>query len=453
MAGMNVIRLNFSHGDHEYHAETIANAREVMSETRRICALLLDTKGPEIRTGLLSNGGEVELVKDQEFTLVTDESVLGDNTRVAIQYKNLSKVLKVGDRVLIDDGLIACTVLEITADAVRCRVENNGSLGQRKGVNLPGVVVDLPAVTQKDIADIKFAVQHGMDFIAASFVRKAQDVLTIREALGVQGRGIQIIAKIESQEGLDNFDEILKVSDGIMVARGDLGVEIPIEQVALAQKMMIRKCNAAGKYVITATQMLESMIKNPSPTRAEASDVANAVYDGTDCVMLSGETAKGLYPVEAVKMMSDICREAESTTDYRSAFNTIRVANQSSQTSIAEAIASSAVKAAFDLRAAVIICLTETGSTARLVAKYRPGCPVLTITANEQVARQTMTTRGLFPLLVGSMIGTDSLIHRAVIAAQKLEMCAVGDLVVITSGVKEAVSGATNIMKILQVQY
>jgi len=322
-AGMNVMRLNFSHGDHQvcpswsrmrkphlnastqpcgisclltsqYHGETIALAREVMTETRRLCALLLDTKGPEIRTGLMVEGKEWELVKGQTFTLTTDESVVGNSSIVAVQYKNLPKVLHVGDRVLIDDGLISMTVSEIAGERVVCTVDNTGMLGQRKGVNLPGVIVDLPAVTQKDIQDIKFAVLHNMDFIAASFVRKPDDINTIREALGVQGRHIQIIAKIENQEGLDNFDDILKVADGIMVARGDLGVEIPIEQVALAQKMMIRKCNAVGKMVVTATQMLESMVKNPSPTRAEASDVANAVFDGTDCVMLSGETAKGL---------------------------------------------------------------------------------------------------------------------------------------------------------------
>lgn len=452
LAGMNVLRLNFSHGDHTYHQETINLAREVMGETRRLCALLLDTKGPEIRSGLLKEGKEYTLEKGQEFTLVTDESVVGDNTTVAVQYKNLPKVLKVGDQVLVDDGLIALRVQEIREEAVKCLVENTGVLGQRKGINLPGVVVDLPAVTQKDIQDIKFAVSNGMDFIAASFVRKPTDILTIREALGVQGKHIQIIAKIENQEGLDNFDEILKVADGIMVARGDLGVEIPIEQVALAQKMMIRKCNAAGKLVITATQMLESMVKNPSPTRAEASDVANAVFDGSDCVMLSGETAKGLWPLEAVQVMADICREAEASIEYRAVFNLTRP-HMPSTCSISEAVASAAVKASYDLKAALIICLTESGNTARLVAKYRPAVPILTITANEHVAKQALAVRGLFPLLVGSMVGTDSLIHRAMMAAQKLEMCQIGDYVVITSGVTEAVSGATNMLKIVQVSY
>jgi pyruvate kinase len=317
MAGMNVARLNFSHGDHEYHRSSIQTLRDVTSDSRRICAILLDTKGPEIRTGKMKDGVTVQLVKNQEFILTTEESFLGDSNRVAVGYNNLPKVVKAGQHVYLDDGLIDLLVLETSEKEVKTRVLNNATLGSQKGVNLPGISLDLPAVTQKDVADLLFGVENGVDFIAASFVRKASDVQTIRKILGAKGAHIKIIAKIESQEGLDNFMSIMHVSDGIMVARGDLGIEIPIEQVPLAQKFMIKQCNLAGKFVITATQMLESMCINPTPTRAEASDVSNAVIDGTDCVMLSGETAKGRYPVESVKMLADICREAELSINHK----------------------------------------------------------------------------------------------------------------------------------------
>jgi pyruvate kinase len=410
--------------------------------------------GPEIRSGLLENHKDVFLAKGSKFELhCQDDSMLGNATKVSVMYPNLTKVVKPGDHVLIDDGLIDLHVdsVDDAAHIVYTTVVNSGMLGERKGVNLPGVAVDLPAVTQKDVGDLKFGVDQGVDFVAASFIRKASDVHTIRKVLGAAGRNIQIISKIESQEGLDNFDEILSASDGIMVARGDLGVEIPIEQVAIAQKMMIHKCNAAGKYVITATQMLESMIKNPSPTRAEATDVANAVLDGTDCVMLSGETAKGAYPVQAVQTMADICREAEANINHQATFNMIREHIKGNIVSVVEAIASSAVRATFDLNATMIICLTETGHTARLVAKYRPRAPIVTVTSNEQTARQGLVSRGLFPLLVGSMVGSDSLINRVLIAAQRLGMCKVGDMVVVTSGSREATSGTTNDLKIIQV--
>lgn len=401
---------------------------------------------------MLKDGKEVQLIKGQTFKLIADDKLIGDVTQVGVAYANFAKMLKAGDRVLIDDGLISCLVtgVDISTGTVTSIVENNGLLGQQKGINLPGVAVDLPAVTEKDKSDIAFAVEQGLDFIAASFVRKADDVKAIRELLGQRGANIKIIAKIENQEGLDNYDEILEVADGIMVARGDLGVEIPLEQVSIAQKMMIRKANKAGKFVITATQMLESMVKNPSPTRAEASDVANAVLDGTDCVMLSGETAKGLYPVPAVQMMADICREAESAFNHRTAAEMLR---SRAPVSIVEAIASSAVKATHDLHASALIVLTETGNTARLVAKYRAKCPVLTITSNEQTARQALVCRGLFPLLVGSMSGSDSLINRVLGAAKKLGMCRVGDLVVVTSGSREATPGTTNDLRIIQIRY
>jgi len=412
----------------------------------------VDTKGAEIRTGLLKEGKEVLLEKGQKFSLIPDISVIGDNTRVGIDYKNLSKLIKPGSSVLIDDGLISLTVNNVSSTSIDCQVNNTAPLGQNKGLNLPNIEFVEPAITERDIKDIQYAIDQNLDFIAASFVRSADDVMTIRRILDKAKSGIKVISKIENRQGLENFDAILKVSDGIMVARGDLGVEIPIEQVTLAQKMMIRKCNAAGKFVITATQMLESMVKNPSPTRAEAGDVSNAVFDGTDCVMLSGETAKGLYPVESVKMMADICREAEISTNYRATFSISREAQQI-KIPIAESIASSAVKAAFDLKASMVIVLTESGNTARLVAKYRPNVPILTVTSSERAARQCLISRALFPLLVGSMSGTASLTHRAILAAENIGFCKIGDIIVITSGTREGVSGATNDLKVIQVTY
>jgi pyruvate kinase len=447
-AGMNVARLNFSHGDHEYHGNVIRTLQAVTSRTRRVCAVMLDTKGPEIRTGKLKNGDEVSLKKGQDFILVADPDFVGDNTQVGVAYRNLPKVLNIGDTVLIDDGLISMTVEEIDqqSNTVKCKVNNDGQLGQTKGVNLPGVIVDLPAVTEKDVRDIQFGVKMGVDFIAASFVRKSSDVVELRRVLGEQGKNIKIIAKIENQEGLDNFDEILKEADGIMVARGDLGVEIPLEQVSIAQKMMITKSNRAGKFVITATQMLESMVKNPSPTRAEASDVANAVYDGTDCVMLSGETAKGTYPVEAVQVMVEICREAESCVVHLPPSN-----SNLHELSVAEAVASSAVVAGIHLKSPLIVVLTESGNSARLVSKFKPKAPILAITASDQNARQCMVSHGVFPLLVGSMSGSESLIQRCLVAGINLGMCKSGDLVIVISGAREAESGWTNAMTVEQV--
>eukprot|EP01006_Ploeotia_vitrea_P035559 TRINITY_DN65896_c2_g1_i1.p1 TRINITY_DN65896_c2_g1~~TRINITY_DN65896_c2_g1_i1.p1 ORF type:complete len:609 (-),score=340.88 TRINITY_DN65896_c2_g1_i1:119-1945(-) len=460
-AGMNVVRLNFSHGSHSYAKEIIRMVREVGTDTRRICAILLDTKGPEIRTGLLEGGSDVQLEKGQKFTFKClntsdgDEEVLnankGNSEWVGVQYPNMYKVLEVGNVVLVDDGLLSMTVTEITEGEVHCVVDNAGALGEKKGINLPGVVVDLPSVTPKDIRDLQFGVEQNVDFIAASFVRKREDIVSIRKVLGPRGQHIRIIAKIENQEGLDNFDSILAEADGIMVARGDLGVEIPLEQVSLAQKMMIRKCNAAGKFVITATQMLESMVKNPSPTRAEASDVANAVFDGTDCVMLSGESAKGKYPVEAVKVMGDICREVEAYTNFASHYNAIR--QSASNMSIAEAVAASAVKASIDLKAGALLVFSESGQTARLVAKYRPKAPVLTITNSEVVARQSMAIKSLFPLLVGSMLGTDSLVERVLMAARGQGMLEYGATVVIVSGTIEGQAGSTNMIKIDRVRF
>ena len=349
---------------------------------------------------------------------------------------------------MVDDGLIACDVIEVGSGFVKTLVLNDGLLGEVKGVNLPKIKVNLPALTEKDLQDLHFGIAQGVDFIAASFIRKASDVFEIRRLLG--NSNIRIISKIENEEGLENFDEILAASDGIMVARGDLGVEIFVEQVFRAQKMMISKCNAAGKPCITATQMLESMIVNPRPTRAEATDVANAVLDGSDCVMLSGETAKGAYPIEAVITMARICREAEADINYTEVYNTIKK-NTKIPISITEAIVSSAVKTAWDIQAPLIIALTETGSTALAMNKYRPIPPVFGVTADPQVARQMQVLRGIYPLLVPTMQGTELVVRKAMDYAVFSKMAIKGDLVVVTSGILEQVSGSTNVLRVLKI--
>jgi len=453
-AGMNVARMNFSHGDHPYHAQTIANLREALKKSKRMCAIMLDTKGPEIRTGLLKDGKDVELLEGQEFMLYNDWDYVGDEKGVGQSYGDLATSIEVGGQILIDDGLISLSVIEKQGGNVRCKINNGGSLGARKGVNLPGVKITLPALTEKDKQDLLFGCQQGVDFVAASFVRKAEDVVGIRKHLDENGgKNIKIISKIENQEGLENFDEILEVTDGVMVARGDMGVEIPGEKVALAQKMIISKCNIAGKPVVTATQMLESMIKNPRPTRAETSDVANAVFDGTDCVMLSGETAKGKYPIQAIEMMVSICREAEKVLDHSQTFAALRAhAKRLGPDQINEAIASSAVKTAFDLRASLILCLTESGRTARLVSKYKPRMPVLCATTDEQVARQCLVLRGCYPMVVGSMVGSASLIARCLATAKVNGLCKTSDVCVVVSGIQEGISGGTNVLRVLQIE-
>jgi len=353
---------------------------------------------------------------------------------------------------LVGDGLLAFKVVRVTEEGnVACIVENSGVMGEKKNVNLPGVVVDLPAVTNKDVKDIAFGVEQGVDMIAASFIRKGEDVEEIRNLPGVRDNNILIISKIESQEGLDNFDAILEASDGVMVARGDLGVQIPIKKVATAQKMMISKCTSVGKPVITATQMLESMIKNPRPTRAEATDVANAVFDGSDCVMLSGETAAGSYPVESVETMVSICDQAESDVDYRQLFQKLRM-NVKPPVSVVDSICSSSVKSTWDICAKLLICLTESGNTAKVVSKYRPACPILAVTPNDGVVRRLLIWKGIIPLKVESMKGTEKVLATAFhYVRDVLRIVKEGDLVVILSGQIEAVSGATNMFKIAHV--
>ena len=361
-AGMNVMRLNFSHGDYVEHGQRIKNIRAVMAKTGHKAGILLDTKGPEIRTMKLEGGKDAALVAGQTFTFTTDQSVIGNDKIVAVTYPGFAADLKIGNTVLVDDGLIGMEVTEVTESAVVCKVLNNGDLGENKGVNLPGVSIQLPALAEKDKADLIFGCEQGVDFVAASFIRKRSDVLEIREHLKAHGgEHIQIISKIENQEGLNNFDEILEASDGIMVARGDLGV-------IFAQKMMIEKCNRARKVVITATQMLDSMIKNPRPTRAEAGDVANAILDGTDAVMLSGESAKGKYPLESVTIMATICERTDRIMPSR-----IDTLNDNRKMRITEAVCRGAVETAEKLEAKLIIVATGGGKSAKSVRKYFQG--------------------------------------------------------------------------------
>ncbi|XP_055979604.1 pyruvate kinase PKLR isoform X3 [Sorex fumeus] len=464
-AGMNIARLNFSHGSHEYHAQSIANVREAVESlatsplSYRPVAIALDTKGPEIRTGVLQGGpeSEVELVKGSSVLVTVDPEfrTRGDAKTVWVDYPNIVRVVPVGGHIYIDDGLISLAVRKIGSRGLETEVENGGTLGSRKGVNLPGAQVDLPGLSEQDARDLQFGVEHGVDIIFASFVRKASDVVAVRSALGPEGQGIKIISKIENHEGVKRFDEILEVSDGIMVARGDLGIEIPAEKVFLAQKMMIGRCNLAGKPVVCATQMLESMITKPRPTRAETSDVANAVLDGADCIMLSGETAKGSFPVEAVQMQHAIAREAEAAVYHRQLFEELRRAAPLSR-DLAEVTAIGAVEAAFKCCAAAIIVLTKTGRSAQLLSRYRPRAAVIAITRSAQAARQAHLCRGVFPLLYRDPpepVWADDVDRRVQfgIDSGKLRgFLHTGDLVIVVTGWRPG-AGYTNIMRVVNV--
>lgn len=458
--GMNIARLNFSHGTHEYHAETIELVRKAaVEEWPHAVAVALDTKGPEIRTGLLKGGGtaEISLSKGDILKLTTDKAFFaeGDNTTLYVDYENITKVMKEGGIIYVDDGLISLKVREIGSNYLLVEVLNDSKLGSKKGVNLPNVEVDLPAVSEQDKKDILFGVKHEVDMIFASFIRKAQDIHDIRHLLGTKGQGIKIIAKIENHEGVKKFDEIMEAADGIMVARGDLGIEIPPEKVFLAQKMMIGRCNKNGKPVICATQMLESMIKNPRPTRAESSDVANAILDGADCVMLSGETAKGIYPVQAIAMMHKICREAEAAIYHRQLFDDLRhTMNRVADTHETTAIA--AVAASFTANAACIICLTHTGKTAEVVSRFRPRCPIIVVTRDARVARQMHLYRGCFPLIYDKppqdnvLEEHDERLEFALDMGKRMGFLKLGNAFVFVSGWK-AGAAHTNTIRILTV--
>ena len=452
-AGMDIARLNFSHGDHESHGVMLDTLREALKAMPgKQCAVLLDTKGPEIRTGLLEGHGKITFEAGQELEITTDYSIEGTKDRIACSYKSLPKTVKPGDQILIADGTMVCTVLECLDSSVKVKVKNKATIGEKKNMNLPGCVVDLPTLTEKDEDDlIEFGIKKGIDIVAASFVRSAADIETIRDVLGPRGSHIKIVAKIENQEGLQNYDEILREADGIMVARGDLGMEIPSEKVFLAQKWMIDKANLAGKPVITATQMLESMINNPRPTRAEASDVANAVLDGSDCVMLSGETAGGAYPIESVTIMARIACEAELMFDYERLYNDIR-AFTSTPSLTAESIAAACASAALSLNIDLIIVLTDTGRIARLVAKYRPKQIILACSVSAHVVRQMNLSRGARGFKVPSFQGTDSLLQVVIKAAKDMGLCKSGNKAITIHGTHEEGPDESNVMEILDIE-
>ncbi|KAI4348436.1 hypothetical protein L6164_009161 [Bauhinia variegata] len=450
-AGMNVARFNFSHGSHAYHQETLNNLRIAMVNTGVLCAVMLDTKGPEIRTGFLKDGRPINLQRGQEITITTDYSIKGDEKMISMSYKMLARDLNPGNLILCSDGSISLTVLECDKELglVKCRCENSAVLGERKNVNLPGIIVDLPTLTEKDKEDILgWGVPNKIDMIALSFVRKGSDLVEVRNLLGEHAKQILLMSKVENQEGVANFDEILANSDAFMVARGDLGMEIPVEKIFLAQKVMIHKANLQGKAVVVATQMLESMIKSPRPTRAEATDVANAVLDGTDCVMLSGETAAGAYPNIAVETMARICAEAESFINYGELFKR-KMETAPIPMSYLESVASSAVRAANSIKGAMILVLTRGGTTAKLVSKYRPSMPILSVivplittesfewsASDEAPARHSLIYRGLVPVLSTGSAGasqtesTTETIEFSLEYAKKSQLCKPGDSIV-----------------------
>lgn len=448
LAGMNVARFNFSHGTHK---EQLVKFNRVLHARKKLglpVATLLDTKGPEIRLRDFE-GGKVELKEGQLFTLTTDE-VMGTAERATITYKNLKNDIDVGTTILIDDGLIEMNVEKIEGADIVCRVVNGGFVSNHKGVNVPGAVLSMPYISQVDYDDIIFGIEHGFDFIAASFARTKEDILAVRKILDERGSKIKIIAKIENMQGINNLEEILQVSDGIMVARGDMGVEVAMEEVPILQKKMIKMAVAQGKHVITATQMLESMIKNPRPTRAEATDIANAIYDGTTAIMLSGESAAGLYPVEAVKTMAKIAERAEQDIDYRSRMQ--RMQSGSAQMhDITTAISYATCSVAMDLGAAAIITVTMSGFTADMIARYKPGCPVIGCTLDEKVCRQLNLLWGVSPIMIKKEQTTDALFEEAVFKSKQAGLVKTGDTVVITAGVPLGVAGKTDMIHVVEV--
>ncbi|MED3564470.1 pyruvate kinase [Bacillus xiapuensis] len=445
-SGMNVARLNFSHGNFEEHGARIKNIREAAKIAKKTVAILLDTKGPEIRTNNMENGA-IEL-KAGEDIIISMTEVEGTPRKFSVTYDALIEDVQVGSKILLDDGLIGLEVTKIDQDAneIHTKILNSGTLKNKKGVNVPGVSVNLPGITEKDTKDILFGIEQDIDFIAASFVRRGKDVLEIRQLLEENNAThIQIIPKIENQEGVDNIDEILEISDGLMVARGDLGVEIPAEEVPLVQKMLIKKCNALGKPVITATQMLDSMQRNPRPTRAEASDVANAIFDGTDAIMLSGETAAGMYPVEAVQTMHNIASRAEQALDHKEILST---RSKDTEHNLTDAIGQSVAHTALNLDVNSIITPTASGHTARMISKYRPKAPIVAVTSNDSVSRRLSLVWGVYPQLGRMCTTTDEMLEIAVEESVNSGIVKHGDLVVITAGVPVGEAGTTNLMKI-----
>jgi pyruvate kinase len=442
-SGMNVARFNFSHGNHEDHGKRIAMVRAAAVETKKSVALMLDTKGPEMRLGKFKDG-KVLLEVGQKFVL-TGKTVEGSKDIASVSHKLLPQEVSAGNTILLSDGLISLVVDQVVGDDIITTVQNSGEIGNLKRVAVPEISVQLPPLSEQDIADILFGVKQEMDCIAASFVQRAADILAIRRVLEDVGYDMLIIAKIENAAGVKNIDEILKVADGIMVARGDLGVEIPTEEVPIIQKLLIQKCNKAGKPVITATQMLESMVNNPRPTRAEASDIANAIFDGTDCIMLSGETASGKYPVEAVQMMAKIAIRTEGSLEYTTLLAEKGLAQSRTTT---EAISHATVQIAHGLAAAAIITATESGYTARMVSMYRPQSVIIAVTPNERTLRRLLLQWGVCPVLGISSKDSDQMVNNSVASALDSNLVKDGDLVVITAGVPVGTTGTTNMIRV-----
>ena len=439
-----MMRLNFSHGNYEEHKEKIDNFRAAQAETGIRAALMLDIKGPKIRTTKLKDGKNVNIVAGQEFIITTDKSVIGDETIAAVTYEDIIQDVKIGEKLLIDDGLLQFSIKEIVGNKIICIALNNGELGENKGVNLPKAKVSLPAISEKDKNDLIFGCQQGVDYVAASFIRKADDVKDVRKVLDENGgKDILIISKIETQEGIDNFDEILKVSDGIMVARGDLGVEIPIEDVPIAQKMMIEKCNIVGKVVITATQMLDSMIKNPRPTRAEVNDVANAILDGTDCIMLSGESANGKYPVEAVRVMTRISEKIDPLVSKKNYFT--------ENMTITTAVTKGTAEISESLGTKVIVVATQSGRAARDMRRYFPKAEIVAITNNEKTANQLLIVRGITPFIDGQPESLDSFFQLAEKVSVDLKLATKDDVIIANCGESIFKVGTTNSIKLIKI--
>ena len=442
--GMNVARLNFSHGTHPEHKKRIDTIKKLRDDIDEPIAIMLDTKGPEIRIKTFKDG-MIRIEQGQDFTL-TSEDVEGDETRVSVTYKDITKDLKANDRVLIDDGLVEFTVISVDEKNVYMKAVNSGELSDRKGVNLPSVKVNLPTLTEKDIEDLIFGIKNDVDFIAASFIRSAKDVLEIRKILESNGGDdIKIISKIENLEGVQNIDEIIDVSDGIMVARGDMGVELDEEDIPLVQKDIIRKCNLKGKFVITATQMLDSMIRNPRPTRAEVTDVANAILDGSSAIMLSGETAAGNYPVKSCEMMRKIAVKIEDSLDYKIALDST---NDEHEINITNSIAKATREAALDLDAKVIIAATTSGLTARNISKFKPKSPIIAATTNEKVRRQLAIEWGVYPIRATLASSIDDLFYESINILKNIKFVKEGELVILTAGMPLGKAGSTNIMMV-----
>lgn len=444
MEGMNIARLNMSHGDHEEHERRLVMLKKLREELKLPVALLLDTKGPEIRLGDFEQK-QVVLKQGQLFTLTTNE-ILGNKESAYITYSGLPYDVTPGNRILIDDGLVEMEVESVVGEEIRCLVKNTGVISARKGVNVPGVFLSLPFINEKDYHDLKFAVEQEFDFVAASFTRTAEDIRELKNILKeFGGEKIKVIAKIENSQGVENLDEILQMADGVMVARGDMGVEIPLEEVPVIQKEMIKKVYGVGKQVITATQMLDSMIQYPRPTRAEANDVANAVYDGTSAIMLSGETASGKYPLECVRTMVRIAGRTEQDIDYKKRFLQSWLPTEGS---ITNAISKATVNAAIELNAKAIVTVTESGRTAYMISRYRPFCPIIACTSNQQTYRQLALSWGIVPLLIEEKKELDELFEEAIKAVEKTSMAGEDDVLVLTAGVPLGTSGTTNLLKV-----